>query len=1129
MPEAVQQGFDPKARMNRHEADWELVSVTSFDGLGRTQIERKFIAPGKGLDTREATALPFLLDATPNADDRGNEAGTTTDERRYVVNPRMVGGQFAGLWTGGPVKWDDDPRAQVPKHQVTQTLTRTWPAGHGYTLDEAGRYVFSADPTSLEFATAAAALMNHRPALASKFSARLAFRDDVPGAYWREVTWRDFTHESMPYIEALRSDKIALGRILAYHFGADTVGYTPGKDAKPASWEITIELTESESAALAADVASWAELNPGVDPGDGKFHVNETASMLYFGNYPAFGLAIADGTATGTFGTAALARLSGLVVGIHHAAEPAVAEAFAGAVEDLTCDVDRETNTVVVKCAILLKELQEPATVEDLLKLPRIEGPCERETLRLFGWADLSDGEGYRYTHRWKWVDLKDTPAVRAMLEFGVHDKDVLPTLLSGPFATDSPTLVENAADADNGRYVANGKAWWRIALMRTEADDKEGSLTFEIDAVKPDWFGSPGKSTVDAATQNPQGQGLSRRRVVASLPREAAAAAAAGAAPDAGFRLTEVSRQEHEDGREDVATEQRRAWTWDGTSGGKPPATTPLDGIEASEVRHVETAKKESWDVTFEQIDGASMASLIARMQGELLPSLEQGKITVKGCSQDAAGFYRLVLHAEGVEKKEFAAWLYTGTYFSTTWRKLRFNVPLSDCTEGGLDGQHRITTADRNLNDDGTWDETVTRVDPSQPRHLRFKAKSRPHGHAVEHDWFRNETELPDGLRNGSVAGSAHYNEHGLIDGETADVDQEDDGRRSATEDHFHREESETATDGTSRLPDAGIDENGTITSVQEQENGDDTFTHTVATDTPKPCRHVVFLTKEGDAHHPRRVTHTVYRNAPELPAQLLDLPAGTRRVAGSDEHNRYGLHDGRFSEWDAADDEDRRATKEEDRFHLATSQTGTGPYAPTPAEYRDGTIANRQVVTMPDGTLTVTAGEDAGKAASWSYSYDVRNGDKSGTVTVREWRNAASTPSYGPLAGDMTRRVTETLNRYGLWDVTCVDSPNWKGKGDAAAAAIESETYSIKRTEERRIRNTSGDMIDQTREVTVTHSVKAGTMTIGAALRHINGGDEGSRYQAARVKTTAGMTRNGYIADKVSIQRGPWQPPA
>ena len=1019
MPEAVQQGFDPKARMNRHEADWELVSVTSFDGLGRTQIERKFIAPGKGLDTREATALPFLLDATPNADDRGNDAGTTTDERRYVVNPRMIGGQFAGLWTGGPVKWDDDQRAQVPKHQVTQTLTRTWPAGHGYTLDEAGRYVFSADPTSLEYATAAAALMNHRPALASKFSSRLAFRDDVPGAYWREVTWRDFTHESMPYIEALRSDKLALGRILAYHFGASTVGYT-------------------------APVAAQGQT-------------------------------------------------------------PAVAEAFSGAVEDLTCDIDPETNTVTVKCAVLLKQLQEPATVADLLALPRIEGPCERETLRAFGWTDVSDGEGYRYTHRWKWIDLKDTPAVRAMLEFGVHDKDVLPTLLSGPYAADRPTLVQGAADAANGRFAVGGKAWWRIVDQKIEADEKEGSLSFELVAANPEWFGRAGK-LVTAAIENPDGAGRAERVV--------APKAVASAPPtDPDHVIAGVTREQVEGGvGEDVTIRKLRVWSWQG--GDVPPGAVALDGVTASTARRTDTATRSSWDLTFERVKKSEAEGLLRAIGAQLTASGAQGRVVVREVRNAEEGAVTIALRAEGVEQKIFTEWLRTGTFFEELHRQLKFNVPESDLTPGGLDERTGdIVTSDRKPNDDGTFDETIDRSSPSEPRHVRFLTKSGRHGLAVAHDAFRNETAVPAELLDGEHAGSVQRNDHARLDGESVEVDDADETVHEEADTAL----SHTVTDrgpDVAGSPGAGGDGQVTRGAVTTYPDGKTVGTET--TETAKPAS-ITFTTKEGSGHFVQDVTHVAFRNQAELPETGREITSGSASI------NEFGRLDGQVS--GRSNDNIDETVHEETDGPLEHSVRDRGPNVSGGGGGGDGSIVSSATTTYPDGKTVGTTGTRTAKPKSWSFSYGVSRGDRTGTVTVRGWRN--SPMQQGPAVQDgYTCSMNQQANEFGLFDGHCVIEPDW-GSEDVAEGGsnTESTSYTITQTEERRVRGTDGNLVDQTRTVTIEHSIIVGPMSLSEAVAHINGGHIGSRYQAMRCRLRSGRYLPGYISDKVTVTRDPW----
>ncbi len=1125
------------AQILRGEKDARLVRVVCQEGLNPYQVIREWDPPKRGLDTGEATKLLERLNRRANADNK--TPGSPVTAARYVVDPQVGKHVFDGLWTVGPVTMEK-PEDRDRRWVCRQVLTRTWCAGHGY--EAIGHdAIVSTSTASDEFATVRQALASHRSEVKRIFSSRMAFRSDIPGSYRTEVRWRDYTHESRPFIEC-ESGREAVAQAVADVYGDDF-----------------------------------------------------------------------------------------------------------GQIEEVHCEIDKDTDTVVIVAAAIFKFLEEPETIDDLLDAPKVEGPCERETLRPLGWNELADGEGYKYTHSWKWYDLKDTPAVRRLLEFRIFDKDVLPRLLEADYLADGPQLVQGAADADNGRFkFPDGRAWWRVVDQKPESAD-DGTLTFTLTAIRADWFGSAGKR-VEAAVENPEGAGRSKRVVTPSLDREKAAAVAAAATADEGHILGSVTREQAADGGEDVVVRQLKVWTWQ--NGDVPAGAAALEGIVASDARKTTTATKTAWEITFDRVKKDEAENLLQAIGDRLTQSGAQGRVTVKDVQNTDEGVVRLVLRAEGVEQKHFSEWLRTGTFFETVHRALSFNIPESQLEPGGLEeATGDIYTSDRQVNDDGTWDETRDRVAVSEPRHLRFKTKTRPHGRAVDVDVFRNETELPDGLRDGGVAGSASYNDHGRIDGETRDIDQEDDKRRTASEDHFSRTESETDTDATDRIPDAGLDPaTGKLTSVQQQENGDGTFSHTVNEEVPKPCE-VSFQTKSGDGHHPRLVSHRVVRNADEIPAELANLTAtgtdrvagsaqhnrfgkvdgeiqtwdaaadddkgrtaaedhfsrtvgssevgsasrageagvangtittvretefpdgairsevsketakpcevsfqtkagdghhprlvshrivrnadeipaelanlsatGTDRVAGSAQHNRFGKVDGEIQTWDAASDDDRAATKEEDRFHVETGETGVGADAPTPAEYADGTIASREIVTFPDGAQRVRAVADRAKPARWSQSYTVHRGDLTGQVLVIAWRNQPAMESPAPPDDDMTLDVNQVQNRYGYWDGTATYSPNWDRIRDGRYASdIEEVRWDQDVTETRRARNYQNQIVDQTRLVRYSHYVKAGNMTWTAAVAHLQGSCmpfEPPVLQTFRMNV--GYVR-GYYADRVTM---------
>lgn len=591
MPIKLQQGFDPLAYYGRREDGWRLRSVFAQDGLNPTQVVRFFEAP-EGIDFAEGTAQPFRIDATANADDGSNPTNVTTDEHRYVVNPHVLKHQFDGLWTGGAVRWGTD--AQSQKRTIEQTLTRTWCAGHGYTLDEQGNYVYSTATDSLEYMTAADCLKAHRPALTSRFSPYMALREDIPGTYWREIVWRDFTHESIPFLEALKEDPATVQDIVTYHFGSRV----------------------------------------------------------------------------------------------------------AGDVQDLTTNVDPATNTVYVKCSLLLRDLSEPPPEVDptdpedvaewLLTLPVVEAPCTRETLRIFGFDQFANGEGYKFTHVYRWPGLKDSARTRRALEF-VCDKYVLPLLRAADYAADIPALVEQ--DDGTGRFYttqeqtpASGQTpavtcrvpWWRIALQKLDEDKGEdGALAFTLVVTKPEWHGSDAEARqVHTSTNNPLGWGLTDHMMYPSLPRDdAQRAMEAIESPDHRL-LSGLNQTEGTDGHSDVTFALRNLYEYSGSDPNykEPAGTQTIQGFKypvvVFRVSRANASRKDA-TVTMPQVDPKKVAEAIAA--GEAAFSANNLAVKKWEGRFNAEGEYVLTLSTDGYQGPAGGAYGATFTESAdVTWTEL-------------------------------------------------------------------------------------------------------------------------------------------------------------------------------------------------------------------------------------------------------------------------------------------------------------------------------------------------------------------------------------------------------------------------------------------------------------------------
>ncbi len=575
------------------------------------------------------------------------------------------------------------------------------------------------------------------------------------------------------------------------------------------------------------------------------------------------------------------------------------------------------------------------------------------------------------------------------------------------------------------------------------------------------------------------------------------------------------VTREQVEGGiGEDVTIRKLRVWSWQG--GDVPPGAVALDGVTASTARRTDTATRSSWDLTFERVKKSEAEGLLRAIGAQLTASGAQGRVVVREVRNAEEGAVTIALHAEGVEQKIFTEWLRTGTFFEELHRQLKFNVPESDLTPGGLDERTGdIVTSDRKPNDDETFDETIDRSSPSEPRHVRFLTKSGRHGLAVAHDAFRNETAVPAELLDGEHAGSVQRNDHARFDGESVEVDDTDESVHEEADTAL----SHTVTDrgpDVAGSPGAGGDGQVTRGALTTYPDGKTVGTETV--ETAKPAS-ITFTTKEGSGHFVQDVTHVAFRNQAKLPETGREITSGSASI------NEFGRLDGQVSGRDNRDIDE--TVHEETDGPLEHSVADRGPDVNAgAASGATGSIQTTGTTSYPDGAAIGSKRPRTAKEKTGEFSFPVNNGGKSGTVRVRGWRNAPLQP--GPEAGDdETADCSQHVNDFGLFDGQSVVRPNWGNKGDSSAAAAVTTSYTITRTLERRVRNTNGDLVDQTRKDTITHSILAGTITIEDAVDHISGGDEGSRYQAASVQTTAGIVRRGYIADKVTIAPGVWAP--
>ena len=604
---------------------WRLVQVSRYANLQPSQIVREMDAPDRGWDPSPATGDEHAprserQDATADADrQRENTSLVTVDERRYVVDPIVDGHTFTGLWTGGPILHVVSQGRKV----LRQTLTRTWCAGHGYTVAEDGAYIaewpasfdettgepatwteetpegyggvhgtsgnkdkeHSDAPPVREYRTAKDCLKACRPWMEGRLSPYMVFRTDIPSSYTREVYWREFTHESITPLELLGKDVEGLREVVAYHFGAEV----------------------------------------------------------------------------------------------------------AGNVLDAHTRVDPQTNTVIFVCSLLYTELAEPKTPDELLKLPVIDAPCTRDTLRLFGWNQLRNGEGYKYTHVFRWPRLKDTPTTRRTIEFirdnaEALDASFLRNLLKSHAHTpgtpgwwadyeDAKAISLNTDQLDNtGRLVTSLEAptdkpaqHYRIAQQKVDVE-QDGSLTFSIAIAKTEWHGfDDGKDYENggqrqlASVSAPQGYGITEHRVIPSVPRDNAIATMNAIEARNEYEIvTQKSQSEGQEGGSDVSFQRKPLYDY------IDPEHTPPNLGPGTVTGNIFNAPQYSYDpntntyrLGWSYVASGKVQALIDDARAKL------GGNPIVRTEYHPEGYYSVSITGKGKEPKHVPEWCVSADWF--------------------------------------------------------------------------------------------------------------------------------------------------------------------------------------------------------------------------------------------------------------------------------------------------------------------------------------------------------------------------------------------------------------------------------------------------------------------------------
>lgn len=345
-------------------------------------------------------------------------------------------------------------------------------------------------------------------------------------------------------------------------------------------------------------------------------------------------------------------------------------------VMDAHTRVDPNTNTVIFVCSLLYSELGEPEDADDLLDLPCIDGPCSRETLRMFGWGQLRDGEGYKYTHVFRWPRLKDTPSTRRTIEFIKDNEETLaasflpkllakhyhPDLSGGsakpdgwwagyetvkPISLDSPSEKDNTGrlvtQVDTGTYnktvEENGVTsqvpavtstpnvqHYRIAQQKTDVE-QDGSLTFTIVIAKSEWHGYDDGNDYESGGQRqlagvsaPQGYGITEHRVIPSVPRENAIPTMNAIEARNGYELvTQKSQSEGQEGSSDISFQRKPLWDYLGNLDGHTPDFVNIDSNSFNATTYRYDPNTNSYTLDWNYVNPAKTQDLVDKARAAL------------------------------------------------------------------------------------------------------------------------------------------------------------------------------------------------------------------------------------------------------------------------------------------------------------------------------------------------------------------------------------------------------------------------------------------------------------------------------------------------------------------------------
>lgn len=665
------------------EPKWQLASQSEFDGLAPSQIVRYLNAGDRGFEDAESQSrLAARLDATPDADN-------------LVTNP-APSGESKGV-TVDAHRYVVDPIVD-DRHQFTGLYT-------------GGPIRVANEPT--------------RDGGSHKRCTQVLTRTFCAGhGYWKDEAGR-------------------------YHAAWPTAF---DEDGKPTAWTARNPEADEQVHYEAGDptglpVPEDADIREYMSADDAlKFHrpALDSRLMPYLVLQDKFPGSFTREVYWREFTHESIAQLEEL--GKDRARLEAVVKwHFTGKVAPQVLDahvrLDPQTNTVVFVCSLLYVQLGEPKTPEELLDLPFVAGPCTRETLRMFGWNQLRDGEGYKYTHVFTWPRLKDTPEVRAALEFVKDNKPVaaqtdesgaeirpaydswIVALLSrhgetnpgyAGYETSKPEPVLDNSQADNtGRLTAplttpKGSApdsdnqgmtlatapaqFYRIAKQGVSVD-QDGSLSFSIVLARSEWHGADdGKDWESngqrqlSSVSSPDGWGIAETRTIPSVPRENAIPTMIGIKAATLEIITAKHQTEGAEGHSDVSF--TRAQLYDYVT--KIPANTQNPfGIDFDATSQgYNPYPRPTYNLTYERVSPGAVSNLISKIKSKL------GGDPAISLTYHPEGYYTVWARGTGRTPRHVEEWLVSANWFHHQTVEHWFGVTLG--TNDGERGFYDTVTVD-------------------------------------------------------------------------------------------------------------------------------------------------------------------------------------------------------------------------------------------------------------------------------------------------------------------------------------------------------------------------------------------------------------------------------------------------